>query len=79
MALITEIERSLGGWQVGGKAALVTDIGVVAPASFSPFFRVWKISAPMRRRTSGEGRRADQHHHEFLEVDGVYIWHACHH
>lgn len=34
--------------QVGGEAALVADVGVVA-ASFSAFFRAWKISAPMRR------------------------------
>ena len=38
--------------------------------SCSTFFRLWKTSAPMRSAFA-EGRRADGHDHELLEVDVV--------
>ena len=43
---------------------------VLWPASFSAFFRAWKISAPMRRRF-GEGLRAGRQDHELLDVDRI--------
>ena len=43
---------------------------VLWPAALSADLSVWKISAPIRS-AFGERRRADRHHHEFLEVDRV--------
>src|SRR3979411_2818886 len=55
---------------------------VLWPASASAFLRVWKISTPQRSasRKGGrlaEGRRADRHDHEFLEVDRVVGMHPA--
>ena len=64
-----EAKRLVGRLEVGREAALVADC-VSWPASFRPFFSVWKISAPMRTASASVLGR-DRHDHEFLDVDRV--------
>ena len=49
---------------------------VLWPASFSAFFSVWNISAPMRT-ASANVSAPDRHDHEFLEIDRIVGMHAA--
>ena len=59
--------------QVGGEAALVADVGVVAGGLAAPLFSAWKISAPMRRASAKVGAPVGRIMNSWMSI-GLSAW-----